>query len=81
MEILLSLTLLGESSEAAQYRIKKELVESSFKIAKEFIRDYIIRVKALMMKLEQVSVSTTKKESNRRILNSLSFVFYVEKNV
>ena len=65
------LSLVGESSEAAQDRIKKEFEELSFEIGRESMRDYIARAKALVMKLEQNDVSTTKKEIDRRILNGL----------
>ena len=73
------LSLVGESSEAAQDRVKKEFEKISFEIGKESIRDYIARAKALVMKLEQNSVSTTKKEINRRTLNGLPSVFDVDK--
>ena len=75
------LSLVGESSEAAQDRVKKEFEALSFEIGKESIRDYIARAKSLAMKLEQNSVSTTKKEINRRILNGLPSVFDVEKKM
>ena len=68
-EILLS--LVGESSEAAQDRVKKEFEELFFEVGKESMREYIARAKALIMKFEQNDVSTTKKEINRRILNDL----------
>ena len=45
------------------------------------MRDYIARAKALVMKLEQNNVSTTKKEVNRRILNVLPSDFDVEKTM
>ena len=45
------------------------------------MRDYIARAKALVIKLEQNDVSTTKKEINRRILNDLPSDFDVEKNM
>ena len=45
------------------------------------MRDYIARAKALVMKLEQNNVSTTKKEVNRRILNGLPSDFDVVKNM
>ena len=45
------------------------------------MRDYIARAKALVMKLEQNDVSTTKKEINRRILNGLPSDFDIEKNM
>ena len=73
------LSLVGESSDAAQDRVKKKFEKLSFEIAKESIRDYIARAKALVMKLKQNSVSTTKKEFNRQILNGLPSVFDVEK--
>ena len=79
MEILLSMG--GESREAAQARAKKEFEELTFEIGKYSIRDYVARAKALVMKLEQNSVSTTKKEINRRILNGLSSVFDVGKKM
>ena len=61
------LSLVGESSEAAQDRIKKDFEELLVEIGKESIRDYIARAKAfLAMKLEHNYVSsTTKKETNR----------------
>ena len=45
------------------------------------MRDYIARAKALVMKLDQTNVSTTKKEINRRILNGLPSEFDVEKKM
>ena len=75
------LSLVGESSEAAQDRVKKEFEELSFEIGRESMRDYIARAKALVMKLDQNNVSTTKKEINRRILNGLPSEFDVEKNM
>ena len=71
------LSLIGENSEAAQDRIKKEFEELSFEVEKESMRDYIARAKALVMKLEQNSVHTTKKEANGRILNGLPSDFDV----
>ena len=65
------LSLVGESSEAAQDRVKSEFEELSFEIGRESMRDYIARAKALVMKLVQNNVSKTKKEINRRILNGL----------
>ena len=50
------LSLVGESSEAAQDRVKKEFEELSFEKEKESIRDYIARAKALVTKLKQNSV-------------------------
>ena len=73
------MSLVGESSEAAQDRIKKEFEELSFEIGRESMRDYIARAKALVMKLEQNDVRMTKKEINRRILNGLPPEFDVEK--
>ena len=55
------LSLIGESNEAAQDRIKKEFEELSFEIEKEFMRDCIARAKVLVIKLEEYNVSTTKK--------------------
>ena len=78
-KILLSLN--GESSEAAQDRVKKKFGELSFEIGRESMRDYIARAKALVMKLDQNNVSTTKKEINRRILNGLPSEFDVEKKM
>ena len=75
------LSLVGESSEAAQDRVKKEFEELSFEIGRESMRDYIARAKALVMKLDQNNVSTTKKEINRRILNGLPSEFDVEKKM
>ena len=54
-------SLVGESIEAAQDRVNKEFEELKFEIEKESIRDYVARANALVMKLEQNSVSTTKK--------------------
>ena len=45
------------------------------------MRDYTARAKALVMKLDQNNVSTTKKEINRRILNGLPSEFDVEKKM
>ena len=73
------LSLVGESSEAAQERVKREFEELSFEIGRESTRDYIARAKALVMKLDQNNVSTTKKEINGRILNGLPSEFDVEK--
>ena len=75
------LSLVGESSEAAQDRVKKEFEELSFEIGRESMRDYIARAKALVMKLDQNNVRTTKKEINRRILNGLPSEFDVEKKM
>ena len=75
------LSLVGESSEAAQDRINKEFEELSFEIGKESSKDYIAGAKALVMKLEQNSVSYTKEEINRRILNGLPSGFDVEKKM
>ena len=44
------LSLVGESSEAAQDRVKKEFEELSFEVGKESMIDYIARAKALVMK-------------------------------
>ena len=75
------LSLVGESSEAAQDRVRKEFEELSFEIGRESMRDYIARAKALVMKLDQNNVRTTKKEINRRILNGLPSEFDVEKKM
>ena len=75
------LSLVGESSEVAQDRVKREFEDLSFEIRKESMRDYIARAKALVMKLGQNSVSTTKKEINCRILNGLPSEFDVEKKM
>ena len=76
------LSLVGESSEAAQDRVNREFEELSFEIGRESTRDYnIARAKALVMKLDQNNVSTTKKEINRRILNDLPSEFDVEKKM
>ena len=53
--------MLGESSKAAHDRAKKKFEELAFEIGKESIRDYVARAKALVMKLEKNSPSTTKK--------------------
>ena len=73
--------MVGESSEAAQDKVKKESEELTFEIGKESIRDFVAKAKALVTKLEQTSDSTTKKKVNRRILNALPSVFDVEKKV
>ena len=39
--------MVGESSEAAQDKAKKEFEELTFEIGKESIRDYVARAKAL----------------------------------
>ena len=75
------LSLVGESSEAAQDGVKKEFEELSFEVGRESMRDYIDGAKTLVMKLEQNDVSTTKKVINRRILNGLPFKFDVEKKI
>ena len=75
------MSLVGESSKAAQDRENKEFEKLTFEIVKESIRGYVARAKALVMKLEQNSVSTTKKETNRRILNGLHSAFDVEKKM
>ena len=46
------LSLVGEKSEVAQDRVKKEFEELTFEIGKESIRDYVARAKALVMKFE-----------------------------
>ena len=72
------LSMVGdESSEGAQDKIK-EFEELTFTIGKQSIRDYVARVKALVIKLEQHSVRTSKQETKRRILNSLPSDFNVE---
>ena len=76
------LSLVGESSEAAQDRVKREFEDLSFEVGKESMRDYITRAKALVIKLDQNNnVSTIKKEINRRILNGLPSEFDVDKNM
>ena len=55
------LSLVGESSEAAQDRVKREFQELSIEVGKESMRDYTARAKALL-KLDQTNVSTTKNE-------------------
>ena len=45
------------------------------------MRDYIARVKALIIKLEQNYVSITKKEISRCVLNGLPSDFDIEKNM
>ncbi|CAM9174331.1 unnamed protein product [Ascophyllum nodosum] len=76
------LSMVGESSEVAQDRAKKESKELTFEIGKESIRDYVARrAKSLVTKLEQNSVSTTKIKINRQILNGLLSVFDVEKKM
>ena len=57
--------------EAAQDKVKKEFEELTFEVGKESIRDHVARAKALVMKLEQHSVSTTKYSNNRLIVESL----------
>ena len=47
------LILVGESSEAAQGRAKREFEELPFEVGKESVGDYIARAKALVMKLDQ----------------------------
>ena len=73
--------LVGESSKAAQDRMKKEFEELSFEVGKESMRDYIARAKSLVIKLEQINVNTTKKGVSRRILNGLPCDFDVEINI
>ena len=46
------LSLVGESSEAARDRVKKEFEELTLEIGKKTNRDYAARAKALVMKLE-----------------------------
>ena len=46
------LSLVGESSEAARDRVKKEFEELTLEIGKKTNRDYAARAKALAMKLE-----------------------------
>ena len=75
------LSMVGESSEAPQDRANKEFEELTFNIGKEAIRDYVARTKALVMKLEQTNVTTTKKEISRRVLNDLPSFFDVEKKI
>ena len=73
--------VVSESSEAAQDKVKKGFEELTFEIGKESIRDYVARAKALVIKTEQHSVSTTKTEVKRRILNGLPSIFDVEKKM
>ena len=54
------LGMVGESSETAQDKVKKEFKEVAFEIGKESIREYAARAKAFVMKLDQHSVSTIK---------------------
>ena len=75
LKILLS--LVGESSEAAQDRVKREFEELSFEVGKITMGDYIASANTLVMKLDQNDASTTKNEINRRILNGLSSKFDV----
>ena len=76
------LSSVGESSEAAQDRIKEQFEELSFEIREEeSMRYYIARAKALMMNLENNNVSTTKKDINSEILNVLPSIFDGEKNM
>ena len=77
----LLLSKVSESSEAARDKAKKEFKELTFEIGKQSIRDYVARAKAMVMKLEQNNVTTTKKEINRRILNGLHSAFNVEKKM
>ena len=71
----------GGRSEAAQDKAKKEFEELTFEIGQETMREYVARAKALVMKLEQHSVNTTKTETNCRILNELRSVFDVKKKM
>ena len=73
------LSMVGESTEAAQGKAKKELEELTFEIGKKSTRDYVARAKATVMKLEQNNVTTTKNKTDRRTLNGLPSVFDVEK--
>ena len=75
------LSLVDESSEAAQDRVKREFEELSFEVGRETMRDYIVRAKTWVMKLDQNNVSTAKKGSNSRILNGLPSGFDVEKSM
>ena len=76
LKILLS--MVDESSKASQDKVKEDFEELTFEIGKKSIRDYVARAKSLVMKLEQNSVSTNKKETNRRVLNGLTSAFNVE---
>ena len=73
------LSLIGESREAAQDRVKKEFEELSFEVGRESMRDYIARAKAFIKKLEENDVSTMKKEIDRYILNGLPSEFVEKK--
>ena len=73
------LSMVDESTEAAQGKAKKELEELTFEIGKKSTRDYVAKAKATVMKLEQNNVTTTKNKTDRRILNGLPSVFDVEK--
>ena len=75
------LSMVGENREAAQDKAKEKFQELTFKIGQESFRDYVARAKAMVMELEQNNVTTTKKETNRRILNGLSSVFDDEKKM
>ena len=61
--------MVGEGSEAAQDKAKKEIEELTFEIGNESIKDYVARVKAIVIKLEQNIVTSTKKELSPQILN------------
>ena len=78
-EILLS--LVGENSEIAQDKVKKEFEELSFEVGKYSMRDCIAKAKALVLKLELKDVSTTKKGMTGHILNGAPSDFDVKKKV
>ena len=73
--------MVGESSEASQDKAKKEFNELTFEVGKQSTRDYVAKAKAMVMKLEQKKVTTTKQEINIRILNRRHSAFNVEKNM
>ena len=60
---------------------KKEFEELSFRAGKESLTDYVARAKALVMKPEQHSVTTSGQDINRRILHGLFSYFDVKKKM
>ena len=58
------LSMVGESSEAAQDKVMKEFEELTFEIGKESTTNYLTRAKALVMKL----VNTVSAQLKKRLI-------------
>ena len=76
------LSMMGnKSSESAQDKVKKVFEELSFRIGKLSTRDFVARAKALVVKPEQHSVTTSGQEINRRTSNGIPSAFDPEKKI